>query len=185
MKSLSGYQVQLTPIEQQDLEMLRTWRNDPNVSQFMLSQEEITPEQQQIWFKKVQRDPNQQHFIIWYKEQPIGAANIRSKDSSQSIELSDIIEAGIYIADHHYRNNILAFAPTLVLNDYCFNQLGVSKLVAVVKADNLAALNYNAKLGYRVDNKDQLMEISLTAEDYEKHTAVLKGLLSRTCRKTE
>ena len=50
---LSGYQVTLRPVEQMDLAQMRAWRNDPDIRRFMLSQDEISEEQQQAWFKKI------------------------------------------------------------------------------------------------------------------------------------
>lgn len=182
---LNGYQVELRSLEESDLEQVREWRNSPQVSQYMLSQEEISAEQQQAWFKKNQRDPSQQHFVILYKSEAIGVANIKSRGINNPLDRAKVIEPGLYIAVEKYRNNILAFAPTLLLNDYCFETLGAEKLVAVVKADNLAALNYNEKLGYKVENRAEVIDISLVFEDYQRHTAQLKGFLSRQERKTQ
>jgi RimJ/RimL family protein N-acetyltransferase len=176
---LKGYQVVLRPLVQEDLEQVRQWRNDPAISQFMLSQEMISKEQQQAWFNKIQQDNTQQHFMILYKDKAIGCANIKTRFQGETLLSAEVLEPGLYIADERYRNNILAFSPTLVMNDYCFNQLGVSSLFAVVKAENQAALNYNLKLGYRIDNNGELLEISLQKDDYQHHSAQLKALLSR------
>ena len=183
---LSGYQVQLTQVTQDDLAMLRAWRNDPNVSQFMLSQDNISQEQQQAWFNKISRDDSQQHFVIRYKNQAIGAANIKAFYQGEVLNNARVIEPGLYIAEPQYRNNILAFAPTLLLNDYCFNDLAVEQLKAVVKADNQAALNYNKKLGYQVVNihtNEALVEIVLTNQHYQDKAKMLKTFLSRPAKK--
>lgn len=180
---LSGYQVVLREVAESDIEMIRQWRNDPNVSQYMLSQNIISPEQQLAWFKKIQRDKSQQHFVIHYKSLPIGVANIRACFQDEVLSNARAIEPGLYIANDKYRNNILAFSPTLLLNDYCFDQLACQTLKAVVKADNKAALNYNAKLGYQIEktseNHADLLNITLNKDDYQRHTVQLKALLSR------
>ncbi|MFT5313262.1 MAG: RimJ/RimL family protein N-acetyltransferase [Paraglaciecola sp.] len=181
--TLSGYQVILTEVCEDDIEFIRQWRNDPGVSQYMLSQQIISAEQQRAWFNKIQRDDSQQHFVIHYKEQAIGVANIRACYPGESLKTARAIEPGLYIATEKYRNNILAFAPTLVLNDYCFDDLPCTELIAVVKADNLAALNYNQKLGYRIEKHKEkteaLVEIRLNKADYQQHTVQLKALLCR------
>lgn len=179
---LSGYQVTLRPVTQDDLEMLRTWRNAPSVSQFMVSQDIITPEQQTAWFKKVSRDPKQLHFIITYKDQPIGAANLRVLQGAD-LYTATVIEPGLYIFEDKYRANLLTFAPSLLLNDFCFNRLRVKILRAVVKSDNAAALNYNQKLGYQVVRKGALVEIELQQRSYDQASKSLKGLLSRPTKR--
>lgn len=180
---LSGYQVILKEVCEDDIECIRQWRNDPGVSRYMLSQDIISAEQQRTWFNKIQRDDSQQHFVIHYKNQAIGVANIRACYSGESLKTARAIEPGLYIAREKYRNNILAFAPTLVLNDYCFEYLACKQLKAVVKGDNLAALNYNQKLGYQIEKHSEspveLIEIRLNKADYQQHTVQLKALLSR------
>lgn len=180
---LAAYQVELNQITQADLEQVRAWRNDPNVAKYMLSQQEISQEQQQAWFQKICRDPSQVHFMIVYKSQAIGVANIRAFYQGEDVSNARVIEPGLYIGHEKYRNNLLAFAPTLVLNDYCFETLKVESLKAVVKADNQAALNYNQKIGYTVDKQAELVEISLIDSNYQQSTKVLKSLLSRPAKK--
>lgn len=188
LADMQGYQIRLRQVTQADLSQLRSWRNDPEISQYMLSQKPISMEQQQAWFRKIARDPRQQHFVIEYKGKPIGSANISLK-VGDSLTDASVIEPGLYIADSRYRGNLLAFAPTLLLNDYCFLQLSASSLYAKVKASNQAALNYNQKLGYqrKQSNKlmakpldDELIEIELQPTTYQAHSAMLKGLLSRS-----
>lgn len=177
---LTGYQVTLRKVAEQDLDLLRKWRNLPEISQFMLSNEPITAEQQNAWFKKIQRDDSQCHFIIYYKEKPIGSANLKARGKGLSLLAAQCIEPGLYIAEPLYRNNIVAFAPTLLLNDFCFDTLKCDHLRAVVKAENSAALKYNFKLGYQQVSAGELIEIELKLEDYQSHTKALKSLLSRT-----
>ncbi|MBC3765031.1 GNAT family N-acetyltransferase [Neptunicella marina] len=177
---LKGYQVVLRDINQDDLSMLRDWRNSAEVSRYMLSQEQITAEQQLAWFNKIQRDESQQHWIIEYKQQAIGSINIKANTVGKKLTEAKELEVGLYIADNRYRGNIVAFAPTLLVNDYCFNQLGVEALIAVVKTDNQAALSYNQKLGYQLQKQqDNLQHIRLNQANYEQATSTIKQLLSR------
>ncbi len=175
---LQGYAVTLRPIQSSDLEQLRQWRNSEPVRQQMLSQQTISVEQQNAWFSKVQRDPAQHHWVIEYKSRPIGSANIKALYASK-LDEATTIEPGLYIGDPAYRQNIIAFAPTLLINDYCFNTLAASQLKAVVKASNQAAMNYNIKLGYKVHSNHDVCELILTKPAYEQATAMLKQLLSR------
>lgn len=182
--TLSGYQVTLRDIALEDLEMIRQWRNDPATSQHMLSQETISPEQQQAWFEHIQQDPCQRHWLILYRHKPIGVAYIKTVEDGENLEQPTRVEPALYIADLDYRGNILAFAPTLVVNDYCFEQLGAKELQATVKVSNEAALRYNEKLGYReIERQGDLVLIALSPKDYEASAAPIKAFLSRTGRR--
>lgn len=181
---LSGYQVTLRDVARDDLEMVRNWRNDPATREFMLSQEIITPEQQQAWFDRLQSDTSQRHWLILYRDRPIGVAYIKTINEGETLEQPTLVEPGLYIADLDYRGNILAFAPTLLMNDYCFDGLRAHQLQATVMAGNEAALRYNEKLGYReVERNQDLVRIALDPEDYRVSSAPIKAFLSRPGRR--
>lgn len=194
--SLTGYGVQLVPVEEQHLPTLRHWRNDPAISQYMVSQKLISEQDQLNWFQHISQLDSQQHFVICYRQQPIGAANIKEQQQ-QPISKQEIpdkheapkkdiaadtrqIEPGIYLGEEKFRNNIMAFAPSLLLLDYCFDDLKVSQLYAQVHEQNSAALNYNKKLGYREVSTDGLwIKIQLSPADYQEATTSIKQFLSR------
>ncbi|MCC2606258.1 GNAT family N-acetyltransferase [Planctobacterium marinum] len=176
---LSGYGVNMLPIEKPHLELLRQWRNSDFVREQMVSGEIIDEQQQLNWFQNISERQDQQHFIIQYRADYIGAANLKSCDGKPVTE-AITLEPGIYIGDERYRSNILAFAPSLVLLDYCFDYLKVNQVTAKVKSQNSAALSYNGKLGYaEVDKDREYTIIALERERYIQSTGTLKNLLSR------
>lgn len=183
-KVLHGYGMTLEPVREAHLELLRRWRNDPVINQFMLTKQEITSAQQIAWFKRLANIDSQQHFVICYKNTPIGAANIKEQQNLPIMNLSQReklrLEPGLYLGEEKFRNNVLAFVPSLLLMDYCFEQLMVQKLYATVHEDNQAALTYNQKLGYRIiASRDGWISIELHKHGYDKATAVIKQFLSK------
>ena len=180
---LEGYQVVLRPIELGDVEQVRQWRNSQWVKQFMLTDDDISPEQQRAWFEHISRATNQIHFLIEYKQQAIGSCNIKARGQVVDIEQAKHLELGLYIGEQRFMGNIIAFAPTLLMNDYCFEQLNATQLHAVVKDENQAAMRYNEKLGYRIVNAGQLNELVLTREQYQLQAKPLKAFLNRPRRK--
>lgn len=146
--TIRAYGVELTPVLATDLPQLRAWRNSPDIAGQMLDQRQISPEAQQQWFARISTDPSQQHFVIRYKEQPVGACNLKQPDGT-AVEGSAVLESGFYLADPRFRGSMLAFFPALALNQYCFQTLGCTTLLAHVKLDNQAALRFNQQLGYQ------------------------------------
>jgi RimJ/RimL family protein N-acetyltransferase len=176
---LQGYQVELRAIKEEDLERVRNWRNDPGISGFMLSQSIISPVQQQAWFERIRKAQDQCHWLIYYKNEPVGAANIKSAQAAVPLQQAESIEPGLYIADSRYKGNILAFAPSLLIADYCFERLGVNQLKARVKPENQAAIKYNQRLGYDIESTGELVTMVLTQQAYTQATQAVKALLSR------
>ncbi|BDX07790.1 GNAT family N-acetyltransferase [Planctobacterium marinum] len=179
---LCGYGVDMVPVASHHLELLRQWRNSNFVRQQMVSNDHISGEQQLRWFDNICLRNDQVHFVIQYKGEAIGSANLKAL-CGNSVEQANRLEPGIYIGDERYHSNILAFAPSLLLLDYCFDDLGVKQLFAKVKINNQAALNYNHKLGYReVDKDGEYVFITLDYERYLASTVTLKKLFSRQAK---
>lgn len=147
---IAAFNVQLKPLRAEDLDQLRLWRNSPEVSSQMLDQTEISPEQQQQWFERISSDKRQMQFVIYYKNQKVGACNLKSP-TALAVAECDSVETGFYLGEAKYRGTILAFFAALALNQYAFEQLGVKLLKAQVKSSNSAALRFNGQLGYQPD----------------------------------
>lgn len=185
---INGYSVKLVPVNDDNQLLLYQWRNQANVRQYMINQQVISRAEHQLWFSGLAKRQDQQHFVIYYQELPIGAINISCHDGL-ALEKSQHGEVGLYIGEEKYRQNILAFAPSLAINDYAFEQLGIKKLSSKVKADNSAALKYNQQLGYTLTSKNsqqnrhqsetEFLAISLSAKDYETKSQSLKQFLAR------
>jgi RimJ/RimL family protein N-acetyltransferase len=185
---LKGYGVALRKIEEDDLEQLLSWRNRPDIRTMMRSSEVISKASHHRWFNGLSLQANVRHFSICYKDKLIGSANLVT-ESATLFEATKVIP-GLYIGDMQYRGNILAFAPSLVLNDYCFETLGVGTMVATVHHENAAAIAYNTKLGYKINSTRQdkinpeeaecWIDMTLIKENYQPATVMVKRFLSRT-----
>lgn len=178
---IQAYGIELQRLRRDDIELVRQWRNHPEVSQHMLSAEHISPEQQVAWFEQLETAHDRIYYMARYKDEATAFASV-SCESGDSLTNSDILEAAIYLApDSRCRGTILAFAPALALNDACFEQLSCTRLIAKVKTENNAALRFNTQMGYRETGRDaQLVYMQLEIPDYQTATRQLKQMLCRT-----
>ena len=203
-----GYGVELRTVEQDDIELLRNWRNREDIRSMMKSTSYITEEQQQAWFESLEEATHVRHFLISYKGQDIGSSTLTGvkfvAGFTDDLENASEIEPGLYIGEEKYRNNILAFAPSLVACDFCFDELQVKKLIATVNKENKQALAYNNMLGYKEesrffsdlpikgeavnthsenslenDNQQEWIKLTLNYDDYSAATKQVRNLLSR------
>ena len=198
---LSGYGVELRKIVQSDIETLRQWRNRDDIRLMMKSTNFISEEQQQTWFNSLQEATHARHFLITYKDEAVGSATLTGtkfvSGFTDDLENASEIEPGLYIGHESYRNNILAFAPSLLMCDYCFDELQVKQLIANVNANNKQALSYNKKLGYREVSRfyteiseqtasgvtrviqQEWVSLALLRNDYIEATKQVRNFLSR------
>jgi len=187
---IEGNGVTLKAIERADLERVRLWRNDPDISQCMVSQALISEKQQLSWFDTISDDKCQQHYVIEFKSEPIGVINMKSVCGAslnrESLHSCRQIEMGMYIHDERYRGNFLAFCPAVTLNDYCFDQLSCEKLMARVLLGNEAAIRFNTALGYQVTSEKSdatdaqqqgLITMTLSKDNYQVHSEKIRRLI--------
>lgn len=171
MKKIQAYNVTLRGIFKEDLEILRHWRNDPAIRLNMINQDIISAEQQKKWFAGL-NETSQVHYIVEYKDQPVGYANFKPANNKQSGQ------TGLYIGEQKYRGTALAFCLALALLDHIFLQLKIHYLTADVLSHNSAALRFNEQLGYvLVQKNNHLLTMQLTLDNYVKAKNELSKLI--------
>ncbi|MGK0442347.1 MAG: UDP-2,4-diacetamido-2,4,6-trideoxy-beta-L-altropyranose hydrolase [Pseudohongiellaceae bacterium] len=175
---ITAFKVSLIPLAEGHLEMVRAWRNHPDVAGFMLNQEEISESQQQAWFMAVNANVAQQHYLIEYKAQAVGVINIKSANGCSLID-ANTIEVGMYLAPEcKYRGTVLAFCPALAINQFCFDILRCEHLQAVVMPTNNNAIRFNGQLGYQQVSKDcRLMTMAMNRAQYQQAAEKLSAVI--------
>ena len=158
------YGVKLQRLTEDKIELVRNWRNDPKISQFMEYRDHITSEMQKKWFAKINNE-NNYYFIINYQGKDVGLTNV--KDIDYSVKTG---EGGIFIYDDTLLNSDIPFRVIFALNDFCFEKLGLEAMVAHIMDDNQRAINFNLVLGYKkaADSKGPKSTYLLNKADYLK-----------------
>ena len=160
---ITKYGITLVRLTEDKIELVRNWRNDPKIAQYMEFKEFITPEMQLNWFHII-NDNNNYFFIIEFEGNEIGLVNVKNIDYDESIG-----EGGIFIYDDGYLNSDLSFRTSLCLNDFCFETLQLKRLQAHILRDNKRAIQFNKFIGYKLsDNQENIQNqlYYLTKEDF-------------------
>lgn len=158
---LNNYGVTLRRLTHDKIEMLRQWRNDPKIQQYMFYRDYITPEMQEAWFKRINNE-NNYYFIIEYEGKEIGLINVKDIDYEQKTG-----ESGVFIYDDAYLNTDVAYRAHLVMFDFIYGELGLLNTYSHIIGDNGRALRFMFFLGGKAqsDAPDNTAYI-LFAEDY-------------------
>lgn len=170
------YGLELIRVEEKHLEILRQWRNSPDISKYMEFREYITPEMQQSWFEKINSVFNF-YFIVNYKDHLIGLIHLSDIDFEKQYA-----KAGLFISDQRFIDTHLPVKASLAILDFAFNSLFLKNIEAKVKSDNTKAINYNKALGFRFlpdDGNKSFRIINLSAKNYRKHTHIIKQAAKR------
>ena len=138
---IEKYGVRLKKLSIDKIELVRNWRNDPKINQFMDFKDYITEKMQLTWFNKINNIHNF-YFIIEVDSIEVGLVNIKDIDYEKSLG-----ETGIFIYEDSYLNTDLSFRAILCANDYYFDTLNMNILLGRVIKNNKRAVRFNKALG--------------------------------------
>jgi UDP-4-amino-4,6-dideoxy-N-acetyl-beta-L-altrosamine N-acetyltransferase len=174
LETFQRYDVLLERLTLDKIELVRNWRNDPKISQYMDFREYITSEMQLNWFNKINND-NNYYFIVIYKNENIGLTNIKDIDYIKKCG-----EPGLFIYKDEYLNTDVGFRIALCYSDFAFDYLNLEYLSGHVLSNNKRSIRFSKALGYIIpEDQADKMKLSgfLTKERYLEHKEKIIKLL--------
>ncbi len=141
---LSKYGIDLILLKEEDIELVRQWRNSPQIVKRYEYREYITPEMQKEWFKSIS-NLNNFYFVIIYQDEKIGVINVKNIDWKNKT-----LESGIFIADEKWWNTFVPSIVSIILTEMFFTIFGWDYYSAHILKTNLQAIQYNKNLGYEL-----------------------------------
>ncbi len=136
--------IKLRTIRPEDKEMIRNWRNLPEVSKYMFTDHHITREEHDAWFQSMINDPHSQYWIVVFNNEDVGLANIYNIDKR-----NQHCHWGRYIASQEFRGKGLGTYIEYWVLRYVFETLGLNKLCTEVLSFNDVVLNMHRRFGFR------------------------------------
>ena len=144
----SSKEVELVPLRAEHLEMVREWRNSPEVSQFMYNTNYIEPEQQKAWFERIKMDSTQHHFLVLFGKTAVGAVSV-----SEVSKRFDSCVWGFYLGDEATKGRGIGSKMLFLLADFVFEELQLNKIRAEVLSTNHNGLRVHEKLGFQREGR--------------------------------
>ncbi|MGK0390191.1 MAG: RimJ/RimL family protein N-acetyltransferase [Maribacter sp.] len=169
-----NYGIELLRLEKDKIELLRHWRNAPEIVKNMEFQEHITAKMQTNWFSKINNIHNFYFLIKWDKEW-VGMINLSSIDYKQKTG-----EAGIFISNQSYINTSIPAHSSFALLDFAFDDLELKSIHIKVNKKNKKALKYNQHLGFlytKESSNTDFILMRLSSKHYKRKTARLRATL--------
>jgi UDP-4-amino-4,6-dideoxy-N-acetyl-beta-L-altrosamine N-acetyltransferase len=158
-----GYGVKLIRLRHEHIELVRQKRNSEQVKMHMEYREEISPEMQEEWFRKI-NNRNNNYFIIEYKGEQIGLIY----GAEINWEKKETGNGGIFIWNEKYIDTPATLAASFLLTEISF-LLGMERTYIKVLPENERAIHFNRDQGYEIlpdqENKKNQKYV-LTRESY-------------------
>ena len=173
---ITRYGITLERLQPAHAEMVRNWRNDPKIQQFMFYKGEITATMQKEWFASIDNEQNF-FFVIIYKQAPVGLINISSIDWENKTAYT-----GLFIYEENFWGSDVPVMASLAMLDVFFILFDIQSAYAKVKGNNMVAHNYNSSLGFSRTKKIEYglgYEYMLQKEIYLLETKELRNAAIR------
>jgi len=136
-----------TDLSLSDKKMILKWRNDPDIRQWMFSQEPIVLQDHLNYIDSLKQREDRLYFLVKKGAQPIGVIDFTDIDQQNKST-----EFGIYA------NPDLKKVGTLLMDEmlrFAFKTLRIDTLVAKVFKNNTRAINLYMKYNFEaIDNKE-------------------------------
>jgi RimJ/RimL family protein N-acetyltransferase len=157
------YDITFVELREEHLELLRHWRNHPDITRFMVFRDQITPEMQAQWFRELE-PLREVYTIIYFRGEAVGMTQLRHMDYE-----GHTAEGGIIIFRPEHQNGLIPYRAAIAGMDSDFLHRGMETLYATVTKTNPRAQRFARSLGYAFSDPDPNGEIlrgQVTVEDY-------------------
>ncbi len=141
--------ISLRPLAQEDIESLRSWRNDPDNTAFLRKLPYITSSMQQEWFGKYLQDPDEMIFAI------VETAQLKRLIGSLSLyhfHEKDCEFGKILIGDPDAHSRKAGLNATIAAVTIAFEQLKKEQVYLQVYEDNSKAVTVYNNAGFSVSD---------------------------------
>jgi UDP-4-amino-4,6-dideoxy-N-acetyl-beta-L-altrosamine N-acetyltransferase len=158
--------ITLRPVELNDSDSIRNWRNRDEIRQWMYTSRLISESEHQKWFEEMKIDPARRLLIIELNQTPQAVIYFSNIDQHSSS-----CDWGFYPTPHAIQG-VSALIEFIALK-FAFENLQIRRLQCQVLASNSGVLNLHKKSGF--DQEGVLRQAKKTARGLE--DVVLFGML--------
>ena len=134
----------MRPLEKEDIEQLRKWRNDPENSEFLSRVGYITRETQISWFERSLKEPDNLMFAVDFEGVFSGSMSLYNF-TSDSVELGRIL-----IGNPEAHGHKVAAKASEAIISVAFYKLGKESVYLHVFKNNIAAVKAYSGAGFKV-----------------------------------
>ena len=134
----------LRPIDDSELELIRSWRNTPDVRANMYNRHEIAEEEHRAWWARCSQSSDREYFMYALSDVPLGVVGFTAIDRVNSNSLW-----GFYASPEAPKGTGVRM---LFLAAEClFSDFGLHKIYSEVLDFNISSIKLHQRLGFQVE----------------------------------
>jgi UDP-4-amino-4,6-dideoxy-N-acetyl-beta-L-altrosamine N-acetyltransferase len=131
------------PLQREDRETIRLWRNLPQIRRCMLTDHVIGPEEHAAWFERVFDNPCHRHWIVRCEQEEAGLLNLYDIDIRNKR-----CYWGLYIVGNNVRGKSVGMFAEYFILQYVFEDLQFEKLCCETLDFNRGVLRMHQAFGF-------------------------------------
>jgi UDP-4-amino-4,6-dideoxy-N-acetyl-beta-L-altrosamine N-acetyltransferase len=135
--------VALRDIRFEDEEMIRTWRNSPEVASYMYKDHFISSEEHGRWVRDALKNRNLRYWIIVFEKEAVGLANLYNLDPTNRKAYWSF-----YLGSASVRGKGVGSVVEYLILCHVFDELGFHRLCCEVLASNLPVIEMHKSFGF-------------------------------------
>ena len=168
---LYGKKVRLRAVEPEDLEMLRTIKNDAEIEKCIVGWSyPISVRQQQQWYESYLNNNNQFFWIIETKEEgPVGYARL----GNINWQTRTAQPGGVSIINSKYMSKGIATDAYMTLLKFAFFEMNLHRINESILDFNIASQKLFEKVGYKREG----VKRKAVYKNGEYHDLIIYGIL--------
>jgi RimJ/RimL family protein N-acetyltransferase len=163
MTMMETDRVVLSAIEPEDIRAIVRWRNLPEVFRGFIEYEPLNTTQQTAFLAGAAQGGTRRLWLINAREPLVGVGQPRAHRGGDAVPVGTVgimdldwrnrrCEFGpIFIGELAYRGRGLAKDAEILVLDYCFNHLGLHKVIAHVTETNAEVIKLHEAAGFKRD----------------------------------
>jgi len=140
--------VNVNDIDKDLIEKIRNWRNNKNISKYMLNNRYISREEHKSWIKKIKKEENLKAWVIKFNDKPIGLVSLSNINWDKKIT-----EWGFYIYEKSARGKGLGSSTLFKLMCIVFDEMKFKIMRTYVLDNNNIAKHLYKKFGFKLIKK--------------------------------
>ena len=146
--TITGKNIVLRPLGKTDIENRVRWFNDPDIRKTLIISEHFELEKTIRWFEKLQNDGTRAELAIeTLQKVPVGIAGLAGIDS-----VHRTAEIYLVIGQKEFWGKGVMLEAECLLIDWAFNSLGLEKIWAVARPENIASVITMKKMGFQIED---------------------------------
>lgn len=144
---ITGNSIILRPLDKTDLENRIRWFNDPDVRKTLIVSERFELDKTIGWFEQVQQDDSRVELII--ETQQNTAVGIVGLSGISSVHRA--AEIYLVIGQKEFWGKGVMLEAECLLIDWAFSSLGLEKIWAEARSENVASVITMRKIGFQIE----------------------------------